>query len=265
MPEEQAPVADVSESPSPPPEPQQDVSEPAETPVSQNANRRIQELNREKKQQEERARRLEKQVQDLQSLYQQQFKQSQTPKQPARDSEAENIIHELGGDDTARKLYDVLSRTFGHAAKKGEYVSKAEAEQMMKSVASTYFGGIQSSLAVSNSVNALVQAGTLDDKEAQWVTSQVSEIAKGNPQTLTNPKSASMLVNMVLGQGFTSGEIKPGKKTRGTPTVVGPGRNSTGGTQDPEFKDIKAAASRFRTLAGLDDKSLKALRDKVST
>lgn len=260
-------VSDVQESSSTPEEqPEQAAPEAAPEEISPKANRRIQELAKAKKEQEDRARKLEAQLQQLHQMYLAKVSgpETKTSGQPALDPEAQNIIHELGGDETAKKLYDVLGKAFGHSAKKEGFVSRQEAEKLAQQAAARYLGSMQSTLAVSSTVSKLVEDGTLDSSEAGWVTQKVAEIAKGNPRSMETPESAQMLVNMVLGQGFTSGDLKLNRKTRGTPTVVGPGRNSAGDTSDSGYKEVKAAAARFRSLAGLDDKELKTLYGKVS-
>ena len=137
----------VQESSSPPsdsgPEPQESAeAAPSEgglgsagevTPAAQ---ARIQELVRQRKQVEaelSQSRQKEAQYQayiQRVTQYQQQQKQQQQPQRP--DAETELIVKDLGGDETAQKLYEVLGRRFDVAAKNSGFVTAEQAQQLVQ-------------------------------------------------------------------------------------------------------------------------------------
>lgn len=234
--------------------------------VTPAANARIQELVRQKKAAEAElgaARQREAQYQQyLQRVVQQQQKQKE-PKSAAPDAETELIIRDLGGDDTARKLYEVLGSRFNVAAKQSGLVTADQVQQLVEQKVAQATGAWQTTVSLTNNIAEMVNSGTLDKPEAEWVTQQVATAAQQSPEWVTDGARANMLVNHIIMEGMKSGAIKPGRKqTRGNATLLSPGMGGVAQADDG-FAEVKAAAKRFSTLRGLAEKDLKALHERV--
>jgi len=238
--------------------------------ISNNANRRIQQLVSKGKEYEKTISQLQQQNAQMRQYMIQQLNQPKNqpstapPSALSYDPESENIIKDLGGDDTAKKLYDVLGRRFGLAAKEQGLAREDEVLSKVDQRINAALGTVQATQAVPNRIQELVGKGRLDAKEAQWVQQKVVEAAQQEPRWLGNAQLARQLVNTIVEAGYDSGDIAVAvKKSRPANTLVSPGQNGGGAPEGDNLSDLRAAAQRFRSLRSLNDKQLKQLGGKM--